>query len=79
MSPGDTSYKEPYWYVSGYPYPEITNLPELERGFWHTKHWVGSVLTASLLNLEADVQRKQITAFLYSAFQASKNLLQVLN
>ncbi|MBW4510635.1 MAG: hypothetical protein KME64_29585 [Scytonematopsis contorta HA4267-MV1] len=77
MSPGDTSYNEPYWYVSGYPYPEITNLPELEGGFWHTKQWVGAVLTASLLSPEADVQRKQITAFLNSAFQASKNLLQV--
>jgi hypothetical protein len=32
---------------------------------------------ASLLSPEADVQHKQITAFLNSAFQALKNLIQV--
>lgn len=76
MSPGDTNYNEPYWYVSGYPYPDITNLTELEGGFWHTQHWVGAVLTASQLNAEGDMQYQQITAFLNSAYHVSKTLLE---
>jgi hypothetical protein len=77
MSPGDTSYNEPYWYVSPYPYPNLENLPPLDgNGFWHTQHWVGAVLTASKLSSEPDMQRQQITAFLNSAFPASKALLQ---
>ncbi|MEB3218664.1 MAG: hypothetical protein VKN72_20855 [Nostocales cyanobacterium 94392] len=76
MSPGDSNYNEPYWYVSGYPYPDVTNLTELEGGFWHTQHWVGAVLTASQLSGGGDMQYKQITAFLNSAYQVSKTLLE---
>lgn len=51
LSPGDTSYPEPYWYVSPYPYPAIADLPDLAGiGVWHTHHWVGAVLTASALH-----------------------------
>ena len=80
LSPGDNSYKEPYWYVSPYPYPEIANLPTLDsNGFWHTQHWVGSVLIASQLAVSTventDIQRSQVEAFFNSGLKVSMALL----
>lgn len=46
LSPGDTSYPEPYFYVTPSPYPDASQLPELSTGSWHTSGWVGAVLTA---------------------------------
>jgi len=79
LSPGDTSYNEPYWYVSPYPYPDTTNLPAIAGdGFWHTQHWVGAVLPASYLHsAEAAIaQQHQVEAFLESAIKASITLLK---
>lgn len=74
FSPGDTSYPEPYWYVTPYPYPDTINLPHLEgNGFWHTSHWVGAVLTTSQLNGD---QKDQLNTFLQSAFRSSQQLLR---
>jgi len=76
LSPGDSSYDEPYWYVTPYPYPEdLTKLPALEGGgIWHTSHWVGAVLTASQFS-ESDTSTEQIQTFVNSAIAAGKNLL----
>lgn len=78
LSPGDTNYTEPYWYVSPYPYPQVERFPELDgNGFWHTQDWVGAVLTTS--NLVADsvqAQQAQVRSFLKSARMASQTLLQ---
>lgn len=78
MSPGDKSYDEPYWYVTPWPYPDTTNLPQLDgEGFWHTQHWVGAVLKASQLTQDsASAQAKQVRLFLDSAVKASKALLE---
>ncbi|MBW4469955.1 MAG: hypothetical protein KME45_06065 [Stenomitos rutilans HA7619-LM2] len=79
LSPGDTSYDEPYWYVSPYPYPDTASLPALDsHGFWHTQHWVGAVLTTSQLpkHAGAKAQQQQVEAFLNSALEASIALLQ---
>ena len=77
FSPGDTSYKEPYWYVSAAPYPETKNLPLLNgKGFWHTQNWVGAVLLASLVSGEGERERSQVKAFLDSAFKGSQTLLK---
>ncbi|MBD2524674.1 hypothetical protein [Nostoc sp. FACHB-133] len=79
LSPGDTSYQEPYWYVSPYPYPDTANLPTLDsRAFWHTQHWVGAVLQASQYteNTNAQTQQQQVAAFLDSAVKASITLLK---
>lgn len=79
LSPGDTSYPEPYWYVSPYPYPDIANLPILDgQAFWHTQHWVGAVLQASRFteNANAENRQQQVAAFLHSALKASITLLQ---
>ncbi len=77
LSPGDTSYDEPYWYVSPYPYPDTTHLPGLEgEGFWHTQSWVGAVLKASQLAQTAEAQQNQLKAFLHSALHHAIALLQ---
>ncbi|MGA7938159.1 MAG: hypothetical protein WCA35_31710 [Kovacikia sp.] len=79
LSPGDTSYQEPYWYVSPYPYPDTENLPTLDSdGFWHTQHWVGAVLPISRLfeRANAEAQRQQVEAFLNSALRTSSMLLR---
>ncbi len=78
LSPGDTSYNEPYWYVSPYPYPDTVDLPPLAGdGFWHTQYWVGAVLTASRLTQDVSitVQQQQVESFVDSAVSASINLL----
>ncbi|MDX2216969.1 MAG: hypothetical protein SFY66_27130 [Oculatellaceae cyanobacterium bins.114] len=78
LSPGDTSYAEPYWYVSPYPYPDTANLPAVSGdGFWHTQHWVGAVLPTSRLtqNDSAEAQQQQVESFLHSALKTSILLL----
>ncbi len=76
LSPGDSSYDQPYWYVTPYPYPEdISNLPTLDgNGTWHTSGWVGAVLTASQFG-EPNASIDQIKTFLNSAIAACKDLL----
>jgi hypothetical protein len=79
LSPGDTYYNEPYWYVSPYPYPDTASLPALNSdGFWHTQHWVGAVLPASRLteSVSAEVQQQQVEAFLQAALSTSIALLK---
>jgi hypothetical protein len=78
LSPGDTNYAVPYWYVSPYPYPDLEDLPFLDgSGFWHTQNWVGAVSIASHLTQDSDqAQIKQVKSFLQSAIKASIRLLQ---
>ncbi|GBO55414.1 thiamine pyrophosphate enzyme-like TPP binding protein [Pseudanabaena sp. lw0831] len=76
LSPGDSSYNEPYWYVTPYPYPEDrSNLPILDGdGIWHTEGWVGAILTASQFG-EPRASIDQVNTFLKSAIVACKKLL----
>jgi hypothetical protein len=79
LSPGDTSYHEPYWYVSPYPYPDAASLPALDsHGFWHTQHWVGAVLPASRLTetVSAEAQQHLVETFLHTALRTSIALLK---
>jgi hypothetical protein len=42
---GDGQYREPYWYVTPYPYPnDRTSYPPLPLGFWNTEGWFGAVM-----------------------------------
>jgi len=42
---GDAQYREPYWYVTPYPYPATSaSLPPLSSGMWNTDGWFGAVL-----------------------------------
>jgi hypothetical protein len=79
MTPGDSSYQEPYFYVTPWPYPnDATALPELpEGGVWHTTGWVGAVLTGTALTSarDADAQSQHVRAFLSGAGKACRSLL----
>ncbi|WP_448601746.1 hypothetical protein [Thermoleptolyngbya sp.] len=70
LSPGDPSYAEPYWYITPYPYPDLSDLPTLEAGKWHTDQWVGAVLTASEIQQSSDLPN-----FIDKAVSAAKQIL----
>lgn len=76
MSPGDSSYDEPYFYMTVWPKPEYADLPELDgRGGWHTEGWIGGVLPSTLLMESGDEQARQVEAFLRSALDAGRVIL----
>lgn len=78
LSPGDGSYAEPYWYVSPWPYPDASALPELPAsGHWHTEGFTAAVLTGTDL-LEggpAAEQGARTASFLDAAVDASRRAL----
>ena len=48
LSPGDAWYDEPYFYVSPYPYPAASALPQLPAiGHWHTSGFTAAVAPAT--------------------------------
>ncbi len=76
LSPGDTSYTAPYYYVNVWPYPsegQILNLP-LTFGKWHTEGWTGMVLPLEQIVVEddPDAQRKRVETFLKEALSYAK-------
>ena len=76
LSPGDDNYSEPYFYITPWPYPNTDKitLPELPSGgFWHTKGWVGAILTASEL-IKSDNANEQETKTLLFLREGVKNL-----
>jgi hypothetical protein len=75
LSPGDSSYGEPYWYVTPWPYPE-RGQGRLPVGHWHTRGWFGAVLTAAeLLNAEPAAQEMRARAFVDAATKEYRRLL----
>ncbi len=78
LSPGDTSYAEPYFYANPWPRPkEVATSPLPSGGRWHREGWLGAVLTASQVvgsDDEAD-QQERVEAFLAAAILANKELL----
>jgi len=72
MSPGDSSYSEPYFYVTIWPYPEKERLPDLTVGKWHTEGFIAAVLTASdlLASGQTEAQAERVHHF----FQKSSEL-----
>ena len=77
MSPGDAECAEPYWYVAPWPRPTADALPPLAAGgTWHTGEWVGALLMASRLTVEAaSAQERQVAAFVESAVAGSRAVL----
>lgn len=48
ISPGDGSYAEPYLYVTPWPYPDPSKLPDAPDGLvWHTQGFTALIGTAS--------------------------------
>jgi hypothetical protein len=78
LSPGDSSYNEPYWYVTPWPYPDAKNLAPLDgAGTWHTQGWVGAVLpTSRIVRENSAEQQTQVRKFLQSAIRICGDLLQ---
>ena len=81
LSPGDDNYNQPYFYITPWPYPNTENitLPVLPSGgFWHTKGWVGSVMTSeNILKINpAEKQYKTVKEFLNSGIDL---ILEMIN
>lgn len=77
MTPGDDHRPEPYWYATPWPYPQEPALPPLEGGGqWNTDGWLGAVLPASSMQRTARDQAAQVAAFLRSAVDACRDLLE---
>lgn len=78
MTPGDSYYPDPYWYVSPWPYPPPSTLPKLRFGSWHTDPWTGAVLKydqtlGSYSN--PDQQQSRVADFLGEAVAAARRLV----
>ncbi len=79
MSPGDGGYKQPYFYVTPWPYPDLKfiQLPSPGPfGKWHTEGWVGSVLTADQIFSEQN-QKTVVKTFIETAIKNSLHLLSL--
>lgn len=77
LSPGDDNYDQPYFYITPWPYPntEKVTLPDLPSGgFWHTKGWIGAVLTFEniLKQDNSESQKKSVTDFLNVGIKVAK-------
>lgn len=78
LSPGDTSYPEPYFYVNPYGLADPpADRRALESGaHWHTEGWFGAVLTATAIVANpGESQRSAVSSFLHGAVDAARNLL----
>ena len=75
MSPGDSSYAEPYFYVNPWPTLDPKTLgPCPEPGHWHTDGFVGAIATATeILNLDDPVNG--LRSFLSGAFTSGRTAL----
>ena len=77
LEPGDLYYDEPYFYVNMSPQPPATQAqsrPLWGNGRWHTREWIGAVLTGSRLG-PAAAQERHVREFLDSAVSACRALL----
>lgn len=81
LSPGDASSDEPYFYVTPWPYPDVSNikLPDLSNGHWNTEGWVGALLPAGKFAGEPDAEKQSRIAstFLMNAVNAANELLNL--
>jgi len=75
LSPGDTYYDEPYFYVSVYPKPDPTMLPTLPMfGHWHTHEFMAAVAPARKIYMAKD-QAAETREFLDHAVETALKLL----
>jgi len=70
MTPGDEGEREPYYYVTPWPYPKEPPMPPLPGGRWQTNGWFGALLPAS--------ERDNLRPFLTQAIQHCRSLLSTL-
>lgn len=73
LSPGDSSYDEPYLYVSRYPWPD--SLPEWNGlGHWHTTGFTSLVMTATEWQAAEGVQAEVVRRFVRDAFALARGV-----
>lgn len=77
MAPMGGGYDAWYWYVTPWPYPEPTALPELEGpGRWHTDGWTGAVLAGDdVVALAPAERRDRVVSFLLDSGDAVRRTL----
>lgn len=74
LSPGDSSYAEPYFYVTPWPAPPADALPDLPGAArWHTQGFTSAVLTAS--EIVGPHAESRVETFLEAACSLSFDLL----
>ena len=75
MSPGDDHYAEPYFYVSPWPRPPESDLPDPPApSRWHSKDFFAAIVTGEAL-LACTDRRAAASDFLAAAIAASRRLL----
>jgi hypothetical protein len=80
LSPGDSSYAEPYFYINPWPFPgkREGHAPLAGGGHWHTEGWFGAVLPASDIEGDGSAQAEQVLVFAKSAMAANRIILGTL-
>ncbi|MGB0909707.1 MAG: hypothetical protein ACPGYT_05045 [Nitrospirales bacterium] len=79
-SPGDSTYPEPYFYVSLWPYPSQERLPSItEPSFWHLVEFTALILRSCDLVTKINVakQHSQVTAIIEQGVKESVELLTI--
>lgn len=79
FSPGDGRYASPYFYVTPWPYPDASVLPELDgTTCWNTEEWTGAVLASdALISVSHEGQHAFASGALQNALDVSRALLGV--
>jgi hypothetical protein len=80
ISPGDSFYETPYYYVTPWPFPLDLTLPPLPSGGkWRLEEWQGAVLThEALVRFEnREEQFKALSDFLLTTRQMGFHFLKV--
>ncbi|MBT4992110.1 MAG: hypothetical protein HOM93_01690 [Candidatus Marinimicrobia bacterium] len=80
LSPGDTSYIAPYYYVNVWPYPakdQIKDQP-LTYGKWHAEGWTGMVLPLDQIVREEEpgAQKGVVQTFLREAMLHAQTITE---
>lgn len=72
MSPGDSSYDEPYFYVNAWPHLDRDALPDpIKPGHWHMEGFVGSIATGTEVFTQGDPQ-STVATFLMNSFKTNR-------
>jgi hypothetical protein len=77
LSPGDSSYDQPYYYVSPWPYPDkdlLNNSDLTADSFWHTEGFISAIFLAPSSGNPTDTENK-IIDFLTKAIQVCKKTI----
>lgn len=73
MSPGDSTYPQPYFYVNPYPRPDVPPKADLAGGgYWHTDGFFGAILLGERVTEDGtpDAQALRVRSFIDSAIGA---------